>query len=134
MSIFAKAHKGINLSPAERALLKLVEGFIVAGIVAALPTIPMLLGQANIDWAAVGRIALGTFATAALMAAVKYLKAQRDMPLAEPLAAVLTGAAQQVAARTGLNDAKTGVVLPADAQTMQQAIATTIKLTPGSNI
>ena len=46
------------------------------------------------------------------MAAVKYLKARRDMPLAEPLAAVLTGAAEQVAARTGLNGAKTGVVWP----------------------
>jgi hypothetical protein len=112
MSIFTKGRQGLNLTPAERALLKLVEGFVVAGIVAALPVLSMLLGQANVDWTAIGRIALGTFATAALMAAVKYLKAQRDMPLAEPIAAVLTGAAQQVAARTGLNDAKTGVVWP----------------------
>jgi hypothetical protein len=65
-----------------------------------------------VNWTAVGRIALGTFATAAIMAAVKYLKAQRDMPLAEPLASVLEGAAEQVAARTGLNDVKLGVELP----------------------
>jgi hypothetical protein len=70
------------------------------------------LGQDSVNWTAVGRIALGTFATAALMAAVKYLKAQRDTPLAEPLTAVLTGAAEQIAARTGLNDVKLGVALP----------------------
>jgi len=72
----------------------------------------LALGQANPDWAGIGRIALGTFATAALMAAVKYLKAQRNTPLAEPLAAVLEGAAEQIAARTGLNDVKLGVALP----------------------
>ena len=112
MSIFAKARKGLNLSPAERAALKLIEGFIIAGIVAALPVLSQLLGQSSVNWASVGRIALGTFATAALMAAIKYLKAQRDTPLAEPLAAVLTGAAQEVAARTGLNDVKLGVAFP----------------------
>jgi hypothetical protein len=130
MSIFAKASKGLNLFPAERALLKLVEGFVIAGIVAVLPVLSLLLGQANIDWTAVGRIALGTFATAALMAAVKYLKAQRDMPLAEPLAAVLEGAAQQVAARTGLNDVKLGVELPTLSVAPSSDTTVTINGTP----
>jgi hypothetical protein len=91
----------------ERGLLQLAE-VAIEGV----GCFALALGQANPDWAGIGRIALGTFATAGLMAAVKYLKAQRDMPLAEPIAAVLTGAAQQVAARTGLHDAKTGVVWP----------------------
>jgi len=92
----------------------------------------LALGQANPDWAGIGRIALGTFATAALMAAVKYLKAQRNTPLAEPLAAVLEGAAEQIAARTGLNDVKLGVALPtlSVAPSSDATVTTTINGTP----
>jgi len=84
----------------------------------------------QVNWAALGRIALGTFATAALMAAAKYLKAQHDMPLAEPLATVLTGAAEQVAARTGLNDVKLGVALPALSVAPSTDATVTINGTP----
>ena len=59
MSVFQRARQGIYLSPAARALLKLIEGFIIAGVVAALPVLSMLLGQATVDWTAIGRIALG---------------------------------------------------------------------------
>jgi hypothetical protein len=77
-----------------------VEGFIIAGVVAALPVLSLALGQADVNWAVVGRVALGTFATAALMAAVKYLKAQGDPPLADALTIV----AGDVGRWSGVND------------------------------
>lgn len=112
MSLFQRAWAGLNLSPAERAWLKLIEGFILAGIVAALPAVAELLSAGTVDWATVGRTALGTFAVAVLMAAVKYCKAHGDSPLAEPLGQVLTGVATQIGNATGLNEPKQGVVLP----------------------
>jgi hypothetical protein len=104
MSVFADARKGKNLSPAQRAFLKLVEGFIIAGVVAALPVLSLALSQQNVNWEGVLRVALGTFATAALMGAVKYLKAQGDAPLAQETAAGLTAVAAGVGQWAGLND------------------------------
>ena len=100
MGVFAKARAHESLTPAQRAFLKLVEGFIIAGVVAALPVLSLALGQADVNWAVVGRVALGTFATAALMAAVKYLKAQGDPPLAD----ALTTVAGDVGRWSGVND------------------------------
>src|SRR5258706_7739550 len=100
MGVFAKARAHESLTPTQRAFLKLVEGFIIAGVVAALPVLSLALGEDSINWAGVGRVALGTFATAALMAAVKYLKAQGDPPLADALTTVATG----VGRWSGAND------------------------------
>src|SRR5258708_29185240 len=91
MGVFAKARAHESLTPTQRAFRKLVEGFIIAGVVAALPVLSLALGQDSVNWAGVGRVALGTFATAALMAAVKYCKAQGDPPLAAALTTVATG-------------------------------------------
>lgn len=102
MSLFARARAQLNLSPAERALLKLVEGFVLAGIVAALPVVSQLLAQQSVNWPDVARLAGGTFAVAALMAASKYFKAQGDLPLEE----VVSAAADHVASAAGLNDVK----------------------------
>ena len=103
-SVFAKSAAHQNLSPAARAFLKLIEGCVIAGVVAALPVLAMALGQATPDWPGIGRIALGTFATAALMAAVKYCKAQGDPPLAQPVSQVLTAAATAVGKWAGPSD------------------------------
>ena len=100
MGVFAKARAHESLTPTQRAFLKLVEGFIIAGVVAALPVLSLALGEDSVNWAGVGRVALGTFATAALMAAVKYLKAQGDPPLADALTKVAT----DVGRWSGAND------------------------------
>jgi hypothetical protein len=100
VGVFAKARAHESLTPAQRAFLKLVEGFIIAGVVAALPVLSLALGEDSGNWAGVGRVALGTFATAALMAAVKYLKAQGDPPLAD----ALTTVARDVERWSGAND------------------------------
>ncbi|HLJ80635.1 MAG TPA: hypothetical protein VKT52_04045, partial [Ktedonobacterales bacterium] len=81
MNIFAQARNNLNLAPSQRAFLKLVEGFIVAGIVAVLPFISQALAAQSINWAQVLRTAAATFSVAALLAVTKYLKAQNDPPL-----------------------------------------------------
>src|SRR5258708_813452 len=137
MSIFAKARAGANLSPAQRALLKLIEGFAIAGVVAALPVLALALGQESVNWTAVGRVALGTFSTAALMAAVKYLKAQGDAPLTtEPqkaLAAqsadVLTTVASQVANWAGVNDVGNKPAAPVVALTVPPMTSASVTTT-----
>ena len=81
MTVFAKAQNNLNLTPGERAFLKLVEGFVVAGIVAALPIISQALAAQSINWAQLLRTAAATCSVAALLAVTKYLKAQNDPPL-----------------------------------------------------
>ncbi|MGH2515039.1 MAG: hypothetical protein ACRDHP_05230, partial [Ktedonobacterales bacterium] len=81
MNIFAKANNNLNLTPAQRAFLKLIEGFFVAGIVAVLPVISQALAAQTINWALILRTAAATFSVAALLAVTKYLKAQNDPPL-----------------------------------------------------
>jgi len=119
-SLFARARAQLNLSPGERAALKLVEGYVLAGAVAALPVVSQLLAQQTIVWAHVLRLAGGTFAVATLMAVSKYYKAQGDVPLEETVSAVAdhianaTGlferkrpGANHIASAAGLNDVKT---------------------------
>ena len=104
MNLFARSRAQLNLSPGERAFLKLIEGFVVAGVVAALPIVAQLLAQQSVNWADVARLAGGTFAVAALMAAAKYYKAQGDIPLEETIALAAGKVAH--ATGTGMNDVK----------------------------
>ena len=112
MSLFSKANAGLSLTPGERAALKLVQGFILAGLVAALPVLAQLLAAQTVNWSDVARIAGGTFAVAVLMAVAKWFSAQGDTPLDAPLAAVAENAATQIATATGLNAAKVPIVEP----------------------
>lgn len=91
MNLFQKAGKGLNLTPGERAVLKLVEGFLIAGFVAALPVVAELLGHQGITWQVVAQAAAGAFATAFLLAIAKYYKAKGDNPIAAGLAETLAG-------------------------------------------
>lgn len=53
--LYARAHTNLSLTPGERALLKLIEGLLCAGLVAALPLVAGALGHAGIQWGEVGR-------------------------------------------------------------------------------
>lgn len=81
MNIFAKANNNLNLTPGERAILRMSETFVVAGIVAALPVISQALAAQSINWSLMLRTAAATFSVAVLLAVTKYLKAQNDPPL-----------------------------------------------------
>lgn len=72
------ANNGLPLTPGQRAFLKLLEGFAVAGLVAAGGIAASLIGSGSVDLLAMGRAALAAFAVAFIMAAVKYYKAHGD--------------------------------------------------------
>lgn len=71
------------LTPAERALLRLAEGLLCAGLVAVTPVVAQALGQQSVRWGDVGRAALAAAATAILLALAKYARAQSDPPLTQ---------------------------------------------------
>lgn len=79
--LFAQARDNASLAPAERALLKLIEGLACAALVAALPILSDALSQGSVAWGDVARTALAAGATAALVALLKYCKAFGDPPL-----------------------------------------------------
>lgn len=105
MQTFTRARQGLNLTPGERALLKLLEGFVMAGVVAVLPIVAPALAQQSVNWTLVAHTAMGTFAVAVLLAVAKFYKAQGDAPLAQPLAALATTVASDVANLPGMPNA-----------------------------
>lgn len=81
IGLLTRARNNVALTPAERALLKLIEGLVCTALVAALPIVSDALGHGAVNWADVGRAALAAGATAALLALIKYCKAYGDPPL-----------------------------------------------------
>lgn len=81
MNLWRRALSHASLTPGERALLRLAEGLICAGLVAALPIVAEALGQQSVNWSDVGRAALAAAATAALLALNKYVRAHGDPAL-----------------------------------------------------
>lgn len=81
IGLLTRARNNVSLTPAERALLKLVERMVCTALVAALPIVADALGHGSVNWADVGRAALAAGATAALLALIKYCKAYGDPPL-----------------------------------------------------
>jgi hypothetical protein len=88
-NLFARAAQRQTLTPAERALLRLVEGLACTALVAALP----ILAQA-----------LAAAAVAVLLALVKYAKAFGDPPLDGAGEGTQSGAASE----PGRNDLAVG--------------------------
>lgn len=81
-SMLARARAGLNLTPGERALLRLGELCVIAGLVSALPIVAEALAQQPINWTLTLQTAISAFGVAALGCLVKWLKAQADAPLA----------------------------------------------------
>ena len=88
VNIFRKSSQGLNLTPAERSFLRLLEGLLAAALVAALPVVADALSHGAVNWSDVGRAALAAAATAVLLALIKWAKAQGDAPLTPSLANV----------------------------------------------
>lgn len=87
-TLFRRARAYAALTPAERALLKLLEGLACAALVAALPIVADALSRGAVSWPDVGRAALAAAAVAVLLALTKYAKAHGDPTLADAVAAV----------------------------------------------
>lgn len=81
MDLFAKALAGANLSPAQRAILRAVEGILASALVAfavALPGLTHGFDFSQTNWGAVA----GGLAVAIILAFAKYERAHGDAPLA----------------------------------------------------
>lgn len=118
-SLFARARAYLPLSPAERAVLKLVEGLICVAFVAALPVVADALSRQSVAWSDVARAALAAAAVAVLLALAKYARAHGDPTLAATFAAAATGLSRSA----GLSDPDTASPAPmstADGSTAAQ--------------
>ena len=97
MNLLARAHAGLSLTPSERALLKLVEGFLGAAflsLVLALPT-ALAYAQGNQIFTVAGlSVMAGAFVRGFMMAWEKYVSAKGDKPLAGAIDATNTAIQQ----------------------------------------
>jgi hypothetical protein len=92
--VFARSFKGLNLSPGERALMKLIEGWLITALLAGSAIAYQLLMSGSADYVFIARSAGGAALLALLLAFKKYLAAQSDLPLS---VASLAGQAADVA-------------------------------------
>lgn len=108
MNIFQRAQQGLNLTPAQRAFLKLVEGLVIAAIVTSIPIIGSAvathLKEGSVDWGSIALFSLGTFSTVFAAAVVKYCKAHGDSPLAQLVGGVAQNVEDRLSAQFGLNE------------------------------
>lgn len=74
VNIFKQAHQGLNLSPEERAFLKLVKGFLLTAAVAALGTLATVITNGATLHDTVLAVVV-TFAITLLLAVAKYFSA-----------------------------------------------------------
>ena len=85
MNIFARAYNGLNLSPGERAFLKLVKGWLYTAGGTGLIALVQYLNSSQVDWRHL-LIGTGSAAGLSLLNAVdKYFTAQGDAPLTQPI-------------------------------------------------
>ncbi|MBF6589406.1 MAG: hypothetical protein IVW57_02605 [Ktedonobacterales bacterium] len=113
MGIFAvmgRARARLPLTPGERALLKLAQGLLVSGVIAALLTAGHALeSDGPVAWRRVVLASAVAALVAVLNALAKYYRAQGDTPISEALAYL----ANQAEQRGGRNAAKVPLVPPA---------------------
>ena len=85
LSLLARAHLFQNLTPGERALLKIIEGLLVSAVIAGLvAAFPLLSTQnvASINWTAVLSVFVAAAGKTLYDGVSKYFKAFGDPPLA----------------------------------------------------
>ena len=97
-SLFDRAHRQLNLSPTERAILKLLEGFGITAAVAALQVAAELLAHQSVNLPLLVQTTGAVFVAAFLGAALKYARAHGDLPLEEIITPIAQAAAAKVPA------------------------------------
>jgi hypothetical protein len=107
-SLFARAARYASLTPAERALLRLVEGLVYVALLGAATACAQYLAghpgaSSAVAWQPVLQACAAGAAVAVLMALAKYFKAHGDPALGD----VLAGVAAQVP-QAGPADASAG--------------------------
>lgn len=101
MNLFQRAYAGLNLTPGERAALKLWKGFLLTAVAAGLAAgVQALSASGAIDWRKVAAVAAVAFGTSLAFAFEKYFTAQGDAPLAALAGEVV----QSIATHAGPQD------------------------------
>jgi hypothetical protein len=96
LNILARARHYQSLTPAERALLRLLEGLAAVALVGAATAAAQYLssptgaGLGAVTWPIVARVSAAGAAVAVLLALAKYFKAHSDPALADALGALAT--------------------------------------------
>lgn len=82
--MFRRAFAGLNLTPFERAIMKLLQLLLIAAVIAALPIVSAALNQQNPDWNNVIHTAIAAVSMAVAGAFWKWFSAHLDTPLPAP--------------------------------------------------
>jgi hypothetical protein len=82
--VFARSWKGLNLSPGERAAMKLVEGWLLTALGAGAAIAYQQLTAGVADYRLILPAAGGAALLTLLLSVKKYLAAQTDVPLPAP--------------------------------------------------
>jgi hypothetical protein len=83
-NLLRRAASYAPLTAGERALLRLCEGLLCAGLVAMAPVVAHALAQQQMSWSDTVRAALAAGAVAVLLALSKYARAHGDPALTGP--------------------------------------------------
>lgn len=83
-TLLDRAYANLNLTPLERAALRLLEGIVASAFIAGVVAVVPLLAGSTVDWANVGRVFASAAVTALLLAITKYVRAWGDPPLPGP--------------------------------------------------
>lgn len=102
MNVFARANTNQNLTPFERALLKLLQNLLIAAVVAALPAVSAALAQQSPNWSDVLHTAIAAVSVAVGNAFWKWFTAQGDPPLLHE-ASYVTVAGQAALSAQGIS-------------------------------
>ncbi|MEO6890530.1 MAG: hypothetical protein ABI324_16215, partial [Ktedonobacteraceae bacterium] len=83
MNIFLKAWNGLNLSPGQRAFLKVIQGLIIGGLLAAFLAIAQYFySDGAVNWHSILDVAAVAFLMSVGYGLSKYFSAQGDAPVA----------------------------------------------------
>lgn len=86
MNIFLKAWNGLNLSPGQRAFLKVIQGLIIGGLLAAFLAIAQYFySDGAVNWHSILDVAAVAFLMSVGYGLSKYFSAQGDAPVATAL-------------------------------------------------
>ena len=111
-TVFQRAHAGLNLTPQERAFLKLVEGLVWTGLVAAVGVLANLLASGAFAFNQATLIAIGSAAVVAILNSVHKLSSASGDPL---LSAVVGAVESEVGKYVPLHQQATPAPAPAPA-------------------
>ena len=92
LTVFQRAHLGLNLTPQERAFLKLVQGLLWTGLIAAVGVLANLLVSGALAFNQTTLIAVSTAAAVAIFNSLHKLSSASG----DPLLTTVVGAVESV--------------------------------------